>query len=183
MTLPVSIISKPSIELAHHKTHEGNHFDIHKIITGVTIANPKYILIIPPPLAVNPSNTIEIHVIFEVESINIGFTLELFENSDATGLTALIPINLNRRSTTTALTDVYEDLTVLTSVGTPLYEKRVGTTTSGGEAGAYWRDEEELIFKPGSKYLIRVTPLADGLNGNIDLNWYDNRPSSPIPIP
>lgn len=182
MTLPTNIVSRPAIDIAHHKTHEGNHYSIHRIITGVTVVNPKYILIIPPPVAATPSDTIEIHLLFRVLSTNIGFTLEVFESSVATGLTALIPINFNRRSATTALINIYEDLTVLTSVGTPLFEERVGIATSGGQSGEFDRNEDELILKPGLKYLVRVTPLADGLNGNVELNWYDNRPSAPIPI-
>ena len=120
MTLPVSISPKPMIELAHHRIHEGNHFLVHKISLGINIASPKYYLIIPPPSA--GTNTIEMHLIFEVDT-DIGGTLILFEGSTiADNGTALTIINNNRRSSSSSEVNVYEDPTVTTE-GTSIYTR------------------------------------------------------------
>lgn len=183
MTLPVSIVAKPSVQISHHRIHEGNHFTMHKINMGIDPAFPKYFLIIPPPLDPIPSNTVEIHFIFEIDAANFGVTAEFFEGSTASGINILPIINNNRNSTTTALTVVIEDPTVV-SEGTKIFEELIGTTTSGGEGGENIRDEDEIILKVGTNYLIKITPLTPGPNTNIttELNWYDQRPSSPVPL-
>lgn len=182
MTLPVSIVPRPSLELAHHRVHEGNHFFVHRIALGINVANPKYFLIVPPPTAVAPSETLEMHVIFEVVT-DIGGTVWLFENATITANgTELTIINNNRRSSTTSLAHIYEDPIVAPlGEGTILFEERKGTTTSGDEIGEFERNEEELIFHPDRNYLMKFTPLANGANITTEINWYDNRPSSPVP--
>lgn len=183
MTLPTTIISRPHIDIAHQRVHEGNHFFVHRIFRDVNIANPKLFLIDPPSQAIIPSDTIELHLIFEIESTNIGYTLEFFEDCTITDSgTALTIINNNRRSSTSSLTGVHEN-PIISTEGTKLFEQITGTATSGGVAGEFERNDEEIILRPGSHYLIRITPLADGLIGNAEFNWYDNRPSSPVPIP
>ena len=178
MTLPVSISPKPMIELAHHRIHEGNHFLVHQVSLGVNIAFPKYYLIIPPPSA--GTDTTEMHLIFEVVS-QIGGTLILFEDAtiSANG-TALTIINNNRRSSSTSQVNVYEDPTVTTE-GTTIFSERKGTASTEVELGEFFRDDEEIILHPDKQYLLKFTPLADGANITMELNWYDNRPSSPIP--
>ncbi len=177
MTLPVSISPRPMVELTHHRIHEGNHFLVHKISLGINIASPKYYLIIPPPSA--GTNTIEMHLIFEVDS-DIGGTLLLFESStiEDNG-TALTIINNNRRSSSTSEVNVYEDPTV-TIEGTLIFEERKGTATTEAEIGEFIRDDEEFVLHPDKNYLLKFTPLADNANITMELNWYDNRPSSPI---
>ena len=178
MTLPVSISPKPMIELAHHRIHEGNHFFVHRISLGINIASPKYYLIVPPPTA--GADTIEMHVIFEVDS-DKGGTLILFEDAtvSANG-TALTIINNNRRSSSASDANIYEDPTV-TVEGTSLFEDRKGTATTEAELGEFIRDEEEIIFHPDKKYLLKFTPLANGANITMEIYWYDNRPSAPVP--
>lgn len=177
MTLPVSISPKPMVELAHHRIHEGNHFLVHKVSLGINIVSPKYFLIIPPSSA--GTDTVEMHLIFEIVT-DIGGTLELFEdNTIANNGTALDIINNNRRSTQVSSAEVYEDPNVTTE-GITIFQERKGTTTSGDELGEFSRDDEEIILHPDKNYLLKFTPLANGANITMELNWYDNRPSSPI---
>lgn len=181
MTLPTTIISKPQIDIAHQKIHEGNHFDIHIVRTGINIASPKDILFIPPTSAVIPSDTIEIHLIFSLTS-NTGATIEFFEGTTVTGNGIAIDIiNHNRRSSLTSLCEVFENPTVF-GTGTILFTSRAGTATSAGNLSLR-RDEDEYILLPGTNYLLRITPLADNTDMSIVLDWYDNRPSSPVPVP
>ena len=180
MTLPVSIVSKPSIDIAHHRIHEGNHFLVHKVSLALAALVPKHFLIIPPPLQ-PVGSTVEIHLIFEIDS-DVGGTLEFFEGSTVTANgVALDIINNNRRSTSTSLTEVFEDPTV-TVDGTKLFQERIGTATTPIEIGEFDRDDEEIILNPNFLYTLKFTPLA-AANITMELNWYDNRPSSPVPIP
>ena len=178
MTIPTSIVPRPSVQLPHHRIHEGNHFTIHRITTS--LAGIKYFLIIPPPVQVPHSATVEIHVIFDIVS-DLGVQFEFFEDGTVTANgSPLMPINNNRNSLTTALTQVFEDPTV-TSDGLKLAEERIGSATSGGSTGEEFRDEDEFVLRIGSIYLIKIIPLNPPINITTEISWYDARPSSPIP--
>lgn len=181
MTIPISITSKPQLDIAHHRIHEGNHFFVHRIATGINMANPKYFLIIPSPVQPDGS-VIEMHIIFEVMT-DIGGTLEFFENPIVTNNgTELTIINSNRRSSTTSLCQIFEN-PIVANDGTRLFEERAGTTTTGAELGEFERNDEEIILHQADTYIMKFTPLADNANITMEINWYDNRPSAPIPIP
>lgn len=182
MTLPTSIIAKPSIDISHHRIHEGNHFIVHKVTLAVPVAPPKYFLIIPPPP--QPDGTvIEMHLIFEIAA-DVGGTLELFENPvvASVGTKPLIIVNNNRRSTTASLCQVFED-PIITSDGTSiLFQERKGNALPGDVSlGEFKRDDEELILHQDDNYILKYVPLAVA-NITFELNWYDNRPGSPVPI-
>lgn len=181
MTLPTLISSKPQIDTAHQKIHEGNHFDIHIVRTGIDIVNPKDILFIPPASAGIPSDTIEVHLIFSITS-NTGVIVQFFEGTTVTDNgTTIDIINHNRRSSLTSLCDVFEGPTV-SGTGTIIFIFRTGTATSAGNLSLR-RDEDEYILHPDNNYLLRITPLADNTDITVVLDWYDNRPSAPVPLP
>ena len=174
MTLPVPIVAMPSLELAHHRVHEGNHFMVHKIYTGV--ATTRYFLVIPPPAPINPNNTVEMHLIFDIDT-EPGGTLQLFEGPTITNNGASLNIiNNNRRSSTSSLANVYETPTV-TNDGTLIFEEAGGTIANGAELGEMDRDDEELILHPAKKYLFKFVPYA-AATITFELNWYDNRSST-----
>ena len=181
MTVPTSIIARPSVDIAHHRIHEGNHFVVHRVVLGVPVAPPKYFMIIPPPPQPNGS-IIEMHLIFEIDS-DVGGTLEFFENPTATivGAIPLDIINNNRRSSTTSQSQVFENPTV-TSDGTLLFQERLGNTTTGADFGEFERNDEEFVLHQVDTYILKFVPLAIA-NITMELNWYDNRPSSPVPVP
>ncbi len=181
MTIPTSIVSKPTLDIAHHRIHEGNHFTVHKIST-VTLGTPKYFLIIPPPSPPGGS-IIEIHLIFHIDS-DVGGTLEFFENPDIAGNgTQLNIINNNRRSTTTSQAQVFEDPNVTSDGPSILFQQRKGSVAiSDVVLGGFDRDDDEFILHQNTNYILKFTPLANA-NITTELNWYDNRPSSPVPIP
>lgn len=184
MTVATSINPLPRVDLPHHRIHEGNHFSTHTVSTGLLIASPKQFLFIspfamPPPLTFD---TVKVHLIFVV-SCDLGVTIELFEDTIVTNNGTVVPvINQNRNSTTPPLGQVFEDPTV-TFGGTFLLSQIVGSTTVGGTGGLVDRDEHELILKVGTNYLLRITPLIDGVNITTHMKGYDARPSAPIVIP
>lgn len=183
MTLPTSIVARPSIDIAHQRIHEGNHFAIHKIVTGIVTPTKYFLIIPPPPLVVG--EIVEMHIAFQVYS-DIGGTLQFFENPIITSNgTALTIINNNRRSSTTSEVNIFED-PIVTSDGTLLFEERRGTiTTNDIIIGEFERDEEEFVLDPISMYILKYIPLTiplGGVNITMEINWYDNRPSSPAPL-
>ncbi len=179
MPLPILISPKPSVDIAHHRIHEGNHFMVHKTSIGIAALVPKYFLIIPPHIQPDGS-VIEIHLIFEVNS-DVGGSIEFFENPIVTANgTPITIINNNRRSSTTSLSEIFEDPTV-TNDGILLSQERIGTAAGEVTVGEFERDEEEFVLHPQRTYITKFTPFAVA-NITTELNWYDNRPNSPIPI-
>lgn len=187
MTLPTSIIAGPIVDLNHHSIHEGNFFSTHTISRGLLIANPKRFMFvspheIPPPFT---PETTKVHLIFVI-SCDLGVKIEFFEDTIVTANGAVVPIiNQNRLSTTQPLGQVFENPTIF-SEGTLIFSQIVGSTTTGGTGGLVDRDEQELILKVSTEYLLKITPLIDvpgGTNITTHFKGYDARPSSPVPIP
>lgn len=184
MTVATSITPRPKVNLPHHRIHEGNFFSTHTISTGLMVANPKQFLFISPSAIPQPLtfDTVKVHLIFII-SCDLGVTIELFEDTVVSNNGTAIPvISQNRNSMTPPLGQVFEDPTV-TANGTFLLSQIIGSTTTGGTGGLVNRDEQELILKVGTNYLLRITPLVDGVNITTHFKGYDARPSAPIPIP
>lgn len=183
MTLPTSIVANPRVNLSHHRIHEGNFFSTHTISTGLMIANPERFLfispsILPPPLT---SDTIKIHLIFVV-STNLGIKIEFFEDTVVSNNGTAIPIiNQNRLSPTSPIGQVFQS-PIVTSEGLLIFSQFVGSTNEGGTGGLVDRDEQEFILKVQTNYLLKITPLIDGVDITTHMKGYDVRPSSPIPI-
>lgn len=179
MTIPASIVARPDLELSHHRIHEGNLFHANIISTNLQIINPKYILFISPPQDPVAADTTKVHLIFKVTA-NPGILLEFFEDSVVTNNGTAVPlINHNRNSTTIPLGQVFENPTV-TSDGTRIYVELVGTSAIGGISTTFDRDEDEYILKVQTNYLIKITPLIDGVSTTTIFDGYDARPNSPV---
>ena len=174
MTLPASITATPNVQLSHHKIHEGFHFNVHLVSLNIQVANPKYIFIQNPPPQPPPISTVFGHIIYSVSS-DLGVTTELFEDATISSDGIHIPIiNNNRTIPVIPLGPIFEDPTVI-SEGTSLFIDRIGTTTTGGIGGPRNRDEDEIIAKIGSKYLIKITPLINGANTTTKVSFYSSR--------
>lgn len=179
MTLPTSIAARPELELAHHRIHEGNLFHVNAINTNLQIINPKYFLFISPPQDPVLKDTTKVHLIFKVTA-NPGILLEFFEDSVVTDNGTAVPIiNHNRNSITIPLGRVFENPTV-TSDGTRIYVELIGTTTTGGASTTFDRNEDEYILKIQTNYLLKITPLIDGISTTTIFDGYDARPNSPV---
>lgn len=174
MTIPSSIVAEPNVQLSHHRIHEGFHFAVQVVGLNLQVVNPKYILIPFPPIQPPPISTVIGHLIYSVSS-DLGVTTELFEDAVISSNGTPIPIiNLNRNSPVIPLGSIFEDPIVITE-GTRLFIDRIGTTTKGGIGGPTFRDEDEILAKIGSKYLIKITPLVNGANTTTKLNIYSSR--------
>lgn len=178
MPLITTITPQPSIELAHHRTHEGNHYAIHHTDTIVVGAFKDFLMVTPP------LSDAAIHLIFE-SYVERRSAMEMYEAVQVTNNgTLLTSINYNRVTTTLPLTDIFEN--PILAAGEPILAKRIfenqrGTNTESGNIGEINRDEHEFIMKGSTNYLFRIIPNAllpvVSIFASTEFNWYDARPS------
>jgi hypothetical protein len=174
----VPIIAAPKVDIAHDSIHKGAFFSTHNISTGLTVANPKQFLYIASQSCPIPANTTQTHFRFIV-SCDLGVKVEFFEAPEiSSNGTPIDIINQDRNSSQPDDDSMFED-TVVTSDGTKLYEELIGSASSGGTGGLLIRDEDEIILKIGTAYLLRITPLVDNVNITTHTRHYDARPNIP----
>lgn len=174
MTIPVPVTINPSIDLNHFKIHEGPFASSQIVSNNIQIANPKYILLFSAPLATPPSNTLFIHFDYSVSS-NLGIITEFFENPTFSDTGILVPRFFNNRNFgVVPAGGEWQDPTI-TSEGTRLYIERIGSITRGGIGGPRYRDEDEIILRINTYYLIKVTPLINNVDITIKIFAYSTR--------
>lgn len=166
MTLPTSIIAKPEVELAHHRIHEGRYFSVSAIAENLPAGVPKNYMILSPPAAISIA-----HVIIII-NVTPGATFEFFENANISDNgTPLGSINQDRNNPIIATGFAFED-PIVTSEGTLIFSQIIGSIIEGGIGGTINRNEEEFLFKPITKYLLRTTPLANNTLLSIQMRAY-----------
>lgn len=165
MTLPTSIVARPTVNITHHRIHEGRMFALSTIATNLFAGVPKYYFGTAPPAEMAIA-----HVIFVI-TVNPGATFELFEDAIASGGTQLFSVNQDRGSPVLAAGTFFEDPTII-SEGTRIYVERIGTATTGGIGGPNNRDEDEIITKSSAGYLLKITPLANNTNLTVEIPAY-----------
>jgi hypothetical protein len=137
-----------NIDQGHYQVHAGYSFSVCK--TSLAVAN-----------AANQdirfkTGSKSCHMAFDI-SLTGKANVLIYEASTISAGTALTVINNNRNIANTALATVTHTPTV-TAVGTTiLADKLIGTASSGVVMGGAGSGRNELIFKPNTEYLIRVT--------------------------
>ncbi len=166
MTFPVAITPRPGVDLPHHRIHESRYFAVTTTETGLSAGISKNYLIISPPAFISIA-----HVITIIDVIP-GATFELFEDTvTSSNGTSLNAFNQDRNNPTVATGLVFEDPIVI-SEGTIIFSQIIGSTTDGGTGGTKNRDEEEFLFKPLTKYLLKITPLANNTLLSVQMRGY-----------
>lgn len=151
-----------SIDYAHHEIHSGSMF-VATYHEDKSIGTNVDILISVADTTKWP------HVFLEVEHES-ETDIALFESTTASNNGAVIKvINHNRNSTSNNTMNVYNSPT-MSNVGTQVYVWHSG---SGKGSGAIVRDDDELILKQGTKYLLRSTATAAGWIA-VKINWYEH---------
>lgn len=165
MTLPVSIVARPRVDLPHHRIHEGRMFILTTTATGLPAGVPKFYFGTSPLRQAATA-----HVIFII-AVNPGAIFELFEGGVAFGGTQLFSINNDRNNPELATGTFFEDPTVI-SEGTKLWEEIIGTATKGGVGGPANRDEDEIITASALNYILKITPLSNNTNLTVEIPAY-----------
>lgn len=146
--------------------NEGDHYD-YKGYHTVSRNTSKDHLIITPNTDVLARMTIGVEAV--TSSIAVQFYEDTTTSADGTVGNAR---NRNRNFGDDNTTEVYEDPTV-TGVGTLLWSGFFGAGKDSAGGGA--RDDEQIILKKNTKYLLRVTEnnISD-TEVNFTFDWYEH---------
>lgn len=166
MTLPTSIVSRPRVDLSHHRIHEGRMFTLTTTVTGLLAGIPKYYFGTSPPIQISTA-----HVIFII-TVNPGAIFELFESAEASGGTQLFSVNNDRNNPVLATGSFFEDPVVTSEGTTKLWEEIIGSPTVGGTGGPNFRDEDEIVTASATNYLLKIVPLANNTSISIEIPAY-----------
>ena len=174
MTLPTSIVARPRVDLPHHRIHEGRMFILTTTAQNLPANIPKYYFGTSPPAQI-----VTAHVIFII-TVNPGAIFELFEGAIASGGTQLFSINNDRNNPVLAQGTFFEN-PVVTFEGTKLWEEIIGTATKGGVGGPLNRDEDEIITKSSTNYLLKITPISNNTNLTVEIPAYSQAGPGALP--
>jgi len=146
-----------SIDIAHHKVHEGNHYFVGDTDT-INAAATKYWHIAAPDTAKR------IHFVMEVMTSNSGL-LEFYVQPTLTGNgTGLTCFNSDGNSSNTTTLLIYKDPTV-TGDGTLIAPYAIGSNGGANKFGGQIRSGAEVILKQNYHYLAKFT--ADNNNTRV----------------
>jgi hypothetical protein len=161
---------RPVIPTDHQYIHEGILFTAFNQFTLAGSAVGRIVLETPSTKYVHYRNE-------KISTSGDKVTVELFEAPTVTAETgtALTPINHNRITTITAHVTALVDPTV-TAEGTKISQSFIGGGTGTGQArnGSDTSQENEIVLKKSTKYLIKIT--NGSANSNIiQVNplWYE----------
>lgn len=155
------------IDQDHHEIHEGDHY----FVSGYDILANAAVLDL---VIITPAGPSEMHYTADITS-SAEVVAYLYEDITESGDgDAVVVHNNNRNSLNVAGVTITKDPTV-TDLGTVL------RTHSGGSTGPFAqgtsaRSSKELIFKPSTKYLIRVVSGAGDNIVDWEIVWYEHAP-------
>ena len=157
-----------SMDVEHHKIHEGDHYTCCDYDDDIDAAGPKYWHII------TPNTTARCHLAIVVSMSGPGL-FEVFENptTSANG-TGLTEYNNDRNSSNATTIAAYKDPTVSVD-GTLIGCHWIGTAGASpvGAKGAVVSRTKELILKQNEQYLFKFTAENDNTKGTIGFDWYE----------
>lgn len=150
----------------HQEIHEGYHFFYSDNITLANGAIQNYLLTTP-----NSKKTIHLSSNLEGSAIT---QFEIYEASDKVGTTLQTIYNNNRDSVITAELKIHKDITGGTTDGTRIINIKGGSSTNQSRASFSASQDNEIMLKKNTKYIIRVTSGTDGNLINTMLSWYEH---------
>jgi hypothetical protein len=154
------------IDYAHGELHEGKHYQVFDT-ANLAKAGVRNILLIASDSLRWP------HTTLGVGTNDAAVIVEFFEGAtySATGTAAVTP-NRNRNSVYTAGLRVFYTPTITGTGTATLFRKALG---SGKIAGGQARDDNEIILKQNTAYLLRITEgNVAATNINWEIDWYEH---------
>lgn len=155
-----------NIDFAHHKVHEGDHYNYRDFYDILRDGNKSFLII-------TPNSTIKSHLIVAFESLSSTFIIEFFENCTVSNNGSLVPVrNRNRNFPNGNTVLLYED-PIITSVGTEIFSGIYGAGRNSAGGGV--RDTEEIVLRVNENYCFSVTEQnIQATSININFDWYEN---------
>jgi hypothetical protein len=154
------------IDYSHHEVHAGSHFLYTDAVLLASEAAQDYLI-------TTPNTTKWAHMTFVLEGSAIT-QFELYEGADRDGTTPQTVGNSNRNSAVAATTTVHKGTSGGTTDGTRLHLYKSGSATQQSRSGGGTRNDDELILKQNTKYILRVTSGTNGNLTNVRMSWYEH---------
>lgn len=155
-----------AIDYSHHEIHEGNHFMYTDAVELDSAATQDYMI-------TTPNTTKYAHMVFVMDGSAIT-QWQLYESGDRTGTTGQTISNSDRNSTNAATVTIHKGTSAGTTDGNVIHLYKGGSDTNQSRSGAKERNEEEIILKANTKYILRVTSGTDNNLTNVRLSWYEH---------
>lgn len=155
-----------TIDYAHHEIHAGSHFfvtDYQTINSGNSV----------DWMGTTPDTTKWGHMLFDIGGSAIT-TIQLYEGGDRVGTIPLTAYNSNRNSGTLAAITAHRGTGGGTTDGVLIFQASGGAASGNYRIPISARQDDEIILKRNTKYILRIT---SGTNGNIvtvKYSWYEH---------
>ena len=120
-----------------------------------------------------PNTTAWAHMIFKATGSAIT-QVDIYETCTRTGTTDVATFNSNRNDTDSATVIVYVGASTDGSDGTLIYTMKSGGSSAQSRQSMESRQDEEIILKQNTKYLIRFTSGTNNNLCNLKLEWYEH---------
>jgi len=163
-----------TLDIAHSEIHEGLHYFYHDSVELASTASKSYLI------TTTATNTY-IHFLMDLDGSAIT-TFALYEATDRIGSgTPATPLNSNRPFATlaTSTVTIFPAIGGGTTDGTLLWTYKSGSASAQSKAPTSSQRENELILKPLTKYIVRVTSGTASNLCNVGMFWYElTRPSN-----
>ena len=155
------------IDYAHHEIHSGSHYK--QGYRDTTLDDTDTMALV----FTTPNTTEWMHWTLTSQTTGPA-TIQVFRSPtlSAEG-TALTPFNRNENSANTSNMVVRHTPTI-TSNGTKLAEKWVGSAGFKEDSGGSARGDSEIILQQNTQYLVLLTAEADDMKGAIGGDWYEH---------
>jgi len=153
-----------TIDYSHHEIHEGSHFFYVDCTELASAAAQDYLL---------TTGLKYTHLSFEFEGSAIT-ALDVYEASDKTGTTAQTIFNNDRNSAKASVNAMHKGTSGGTTDGTKIWCHKGGSATGASASTGVSSDQSsEIILKPSTKYIFRITSGTNGNLTNIKFEWYE----------
>ena len=153
-----------TISYEHHEIHDGSSFYVNDVLAMTNAQVVDYLI-------TTPNTTRWAHSGYEIDPIDAGVTVGLFEGADRVGTTALVAYNRNRNSLEAVTTTIHRGQSGGSTDGTQIVTRRSGTKAFGTSTA----DSTERIMKQNTKYIFRGTNLSAQTNNvNVRFFWYEH---------
>ena len=156
----------PIYDYFHAEMHKGRHFYYTETVTLASAADRELLI-------TTPDSDRQLHFEFSITGKYIT-TIDFYEGSSLTGGTALTIFN-NLRGSTLVSGATLTHTPAGTGDGTKIFTQAFGDGTNPLQAvGGAAQQDDEIILKKNTKYLLRVTSGTNSNRVNINLKWYEH---------
>lgn len=153
-----------TIDYPHYEVHAGNHYMFTDSVELGSGASQYYMITV--------SSLVVPHMTFHLDGSAIT-QWQFYEDTDKTGVSAQTAANNDRNSTNTAATTLYKGVSGGTTDGTLAYLYKGGSGTQQSRSETDAGNNEELILKADTSYVLKVKSFTAANLTNIKLEWYE----------